>query len=258
MTEGAPKAEKRVLLIGHRGFPSKAPENTLVSFRLALEVPVDMVELDVHLSKDRHIVVIHDATLERTTNGHGAVRDHTLAALKQLDAGSWFAHSFGEERIPELAEVFDALPEPTLVNVEIKSDAVRDGVDLIERLLGELIVRRHLETRVLVSSFHHGAVGRMKSLFPAIETGVLYAFPRDMGKKPAELARLAGAEAFICSRREASERIVKNAQDNGLKVIVYGLDTPEHINMALDLGTDGVVSNVPDVASEVLKARNLR
>ena len=83
MTEGAPKAEKRVLLIGHRGFPSKAPENTLVSFRLALEVPVDMVELDVHLSKDRHIVVIHDATLERTTNGHGAVRDHTLAALKQ-------------------------------------------------------------------------------------------------------------------------------------------------------------------------------
>ena len=110
-------------IIGHRGYPAKYPENTLAAFEAAIEAGAVMIELDVMLSRDRKVVVIHDATLDRTTNGKGSVADLTLAELKQLDAGSWFDAQFVGQQIPELSEVLDLVNGRAYVNIEIKSNA---------------------------------------------------------------------------------------------------------------------------------------
>src|SRR3972149_9393656 len=108
-----------VMVIAHRGFSGQAPENTLASFKKARELGSDMIELDVRFSKDGHMVVMHDDTLDRTTNGRGKVADYTLKELKQLDAGSWFAPQFSDERIPNLNEVLELAKGKILVNIEI-------------------------------------------------------------------------------------------------------------------------------------------
>src|SRR5512132_2317510 len=111
------------MIIGaHRGSSGNAPENTLAAFRLAAKVGVDMIELDVRLTADRHLVVFHDRRLGRTVRGSGPVWMKTLAELRDLDAGSWFGHRFRRERIPTLHEVFHAVPRSVGINIEVKTD----------------------------------------------------------------------------------------------------------------------------------------
>ncbi len=109
---------------GHRGFPHAAPENTLASFKAAIRAGVDMIEFDVVLSRDGVPVVLHDRTLDRTTNGHGSPRRKKIAELKELDAGAWFSGRFRGERIPTLEEALECLKNRAAVNVEIKREAV--------------------------------------------------------------------------------------------------------------------------------------
>ena len=120
-------------IMAHRGYRARYPENTLVAFQAALDAGVQMIELDVALSRDRKLVVIHDATLERTTNGEGAVSDHTLAQLKQLDAGGWFHPRFAGEHLPELSEVLDLADGQVLINIEIKPHAYESHHDPLAR-----------------------------------------------------------------------------------------------------------------------------
>src|SRR5690625_6609337 len=134
------------LIIAHRGASGNAPENTLAAFQLAVEEGADGIELDVHLSKDGELVVIHDDTLDRTTNGTGRVQDKDLDELKTYDAGSWFDSKFASERIPLLQEVIDILPDDVFLNVEIKnSPTVRS-----EEHTSELQSRGHLVCRLLL------------------------------------------------------------------------------------------------------------
>jgi glycerophosphoryl diester phosphodiesterase len=135
--------------IAHRGYRAKYPENTLIAFQAALDAGVQMIELDVALSRDRKLVVIHDATLERTTNGKGAVSDHTLAQLKQLDAGGWFHARFAGEHLPELSEVLDLVDGQVMINIEIKPHAYepRHPLDAVERQTLELVCRRNIAER---------------------------------------------------------------------------------------------------------------
>ena len=110
-------------IIAHRGYRQKYPENTLAAFQAAMAAGAQMIELDVMLSRDRRPVVVHDDTLERTTNGTGAVKDFTLEELKKLDAGSWFEPRFADQRLPELSEVLALAGGRTRVNIEIKAQA---------------------------------------------------------------------------------------------------------------------------------------
>ena len=128
-------------VIGHRGYPAKYPENTLAAFEAAIEAGAIMIELDVMLSRDRKVVVIHDATLDRTTNGKGNVADFTLAELKQLDAGSWLDAQFADQQIPELSEVLDLINSRAYVNIEIKSNAyeTHHPLDAIEKQVVDLL-----------------------------------------------------------------------------------------------------------------------
>ncbi|MCL7453535.1 MAG: glycerophosphodiester phosphodiesterase, partial [Anaerolineae bacterium] len=116
----------RPLNFAHRGASHEAPANTLAAFELAAEMGADGIELDVHLSRDGELVVIHDFSLEGTTNGHGRVGDRTLPELKALDAGSWFDPRLAVQRIPTLQEVIDAVAARLLLNIELKSDSWQD------------------------------------------------------------------------------------------------------------------------------------
>ena len=133
-------------IIGHRGYHAKYPENTLVSFEASIKAGVDMIELDVMLSRDRKLVVIHDANLARTTNGNGSVADFNLDELKQLDAGSWFDAQFADQQIPDLSEVLDLVNGRAYVNIEIKSNSYESHhpPDAIEKQVVDLMGQKNL------------------------------------------------------------------------------------------------------------------
>ena len=159
-------------VLAHRGYSGKAPENTMAAFKLALEADADGLELDVHITKDGRVVVIHDDTLERTTDGRGRVEEQTYAELAQLDAGSWFGEEFKGERLPTLDEVCELLKgTDKIFNVELKAGV--NFKELTEKV-AELIVAYDLVPNTIISSFNHYALAYMKQVNADIRTGILY------------------------------------------------------------------------------------
>lgn len=159
------------VIFAHRGASAHAPENTLAAFELALEQRADAIELDVKLSADGQVVVIHDATVDRTTGSRGRVRDLSLAGLKALDAGSFFSGKYRGEKIPTLAEVFEAVGQRTFINVELTNYTTpHDG--LVEAVCG-LVQRFALHERVLFSSFFASNLTRAHSILPEVPSGLL-------------------------------------------------------------------------------------
>ncbi len=161
----------RTLIFGHRGAMASAPMNTLAAFELAADQGADGVELDVQLSRDGQAVVIHDFSVDATTDGDGLVADLSLAQLKTLDAGSWFAPEFAHERIPTLDEVLRAFGKKLLINIEIKS---ADSGGAIESAVADSVARCGVADRVIVSSFNAGILRRFRALCPDVMTGFLF------------------------------------------------------------------------------------
>ncbi len=235
--DGAP------LIIGHRGAMGYRPENTLPAFAYAADLGARWVELDVHHSRDGEVVVIHDARLERTTDGAGFVADHTAAQLRQLDAGSWFAATFAGTRIPTLAEVLTwARQRQVGVDIEIKNGPrFYQG---IESAVAALVERHDMLERVLVTSFDHRAVRRVKTVNGRIATGLLYA------ARPVDavaLAREAGAVVLLPSWQYVVAEDVRAAHDAGLAVVAWTSSDPDVIESLHAAGVDGIVTNHPDV-----------
>jgi len=160
------------LVFGHRGAMAGAPMNTLAAFELARAEGADGIELDVQLSRDGQLVVIHDATVDATTDGSGTVADLTWAEMKRLDAGSWFADAFVGETIPTLDEVFDAVGNAMYINIEIKSS--RESLDRLEKRLADCIRRHDMRERVIVSCFDPLVLVRVRGMMPKVLMGFLY------------------------------------------------------------------------------------
>ena len=227
-----------VVVTGHRGAGFLEPENTIRSIRRAIELGVDQVEIDVHLSRDGKLVVIHDETLDRTTNGHGFVRDYTLAELKKLDAGKG-------EKIPTLQEVIDAVKGKVMLQIELKEPAAADQVV-------KTVEDNGLVGDVIVTSFWHHAVKRVKELNPRIETGVLFACsPIDV----AQLAINAGADALHANFNYVDSSMVEEAHRHGLKIRVWNPDDEYHLKRIAALDVDAIGSNRPDLLLKLLKRR---
>lgn len=169
-------------VIAHRGSKGTHPENTLAAFKEALRVKSDGIELDVHFTKDRELVVIHDETLDRTTNGTGNVGEQTLEEIKQYDAGSWFAPTYQNERIPTLAEVLTLLAGyQGLLNIEIKTDKI--AYEGIENALLALVQQMQPTCHIVYSSFNFKSLKKIKALSPAAEIACLF----KMNNKQAKL-----------------------------------------------------------------------
>jgi glycerophosphoryl diester phosphodiesterase len=234
------RASGSPLVGGHRGNPAEQPENTLASFRSAVDVGVDMIECDVHLSSDGELVVIHDHTLERTTDGSGLVRQHTLAELRILDAG------LGEQ-LPLLAEVCEVAREGQVgLCVEIKQIPI-PYPGLEEKLAFELADLEMLDQTAVIS-FHHGAIRHLKEVEPRLTTGVLEgARPLD----PAGIMRGALADLYAPHFGAMDADLVEEVHQAGGAVGVWPVDDPAGIAWCKICRPDSVFTNRP---REVLPA----
>ena len=231
--------------IAHRGYRARFPENTLVAFRAALRAGVKMIELDVVLSRDRKLIVIHDATLERTTNGEGAVGEYTLDQLKQLDAGGWFHPKFSGEQLPELSEVLELADGQVIINIEIKPHAFepRHPPDAIEQQIIKLINQRRIVDRVLISSFDMNLLQHLATFRHAPAIGLISKNPVD--KQTIENCRQLNVVSWHPNHQILTSEQVKTMHTNDIKVFPYNADTKEEISRMLEMDVDGVISSDP-------------
>jgi glycerophosphoryl diester phosphodiesterase len=215
-------------IMGHRGAPADEPENTLRSFRRALATGVAAVELDVQLTKDGRLAVIHDETLDRTTNGKGRVKDFSLAELQKLDAGRG-------EPVPALEEVFDLVKGKAHLVVELKQP---EAAPAVLRFFQE---HRAFEFAQVIS-FWHPAVKALKEADPRLPTGVLLVgCPVD----PGGLARAARADTLVLNYRYVNRELVDAAHRQEIRVIVWNIDDPEILKPYLAMNLDAIGTNRP-------------
>ena len=241
------RATDRPRIFGHRGAMGYAPENTLASFRKAVELGVEAIELDVHLTADDELVVLHDPCLERTTSGRGQVHALTLEEIRALDAGAHFGPEFAGERVPTLGEVLEWARGRCVLDVEIKG-APAPYPGIADRVV-ELLVRHQMLDRAIVISFDHPTVRRVKALAPDLATGVLYSCrPID----PIRLARDAQADALLPHWSHCAAEDVGRAHAAGLSVHPWATSEPDEIRALLAMGVDSITSNHPDrVVAEI-------
>ena len=216
-------------IIAHRGARAEEPENTLRAVRKAFECGVDAVEIDVRFSKDREIVVIHDDTLERTTNGIGKVGEKTLAQLRTLDAGKG-------EKIPRLREVLLLAENLGLeLVIELKEENM-------EELIVDEVKEAKMEKSVIISSFYHASMHKIKELAPRIKTGVIIS---SLPVFPVKMAIDASANVIFPKYPRLNAEFVVEASKKGIEIYPWTINTREDLAKALELGVDGVVTDDP-------------
>ncbi|WP_052461883.1 glycerophosphodiester phosphodiesterase [Sporosarcina koreensis] len=237
------------LIFAHRGASGAFPENTMIAFEEARIAGAAGIELDVQLTKDGQAVVIHDETLQRTTDGTGYVRDFTLTQLKRLDAGSWFAPSYSQERIPALEEVLQWMNRDgndLRVNIELKNDIIPyDGLE--EKVLA-LIAAYDAEERIILSSFNPDSLKRVRMLNPTIEIGYLIAGVPDLA---VETAIRIGADAIHCQTEYALSRYAGEAGQAGLPLRIYTVNRPDVLMRLSEAGVDTVMTDEPGLLKGV-------
>ena len=219
-----------MILTGHRGAAKLEPENTLLSIQKAIDLGVDQIEIDVHLTHDQHLVVIHDTTVDRTTDGQGAIADFTLEQVKQLDAGKG-------ECIPTLQEVMDLVRGKVVLQIELK------GPDTAEPVV-QTVEQNRMGNEVLLTSFVHERLSETHQLNPNLRLGALWADPPP---DACEQALDMGAEAIHIQHLNIDADLVQKAHAHGLKIRAWNPDTVEEIQRVIDLGVDAIGSNRPDL-----------
>ena len=241
------------LVIAHRGDSAHRPENTLASFAGALEVGAVLVELDVQLTADGHVVVLHDPTLDRTTTGRGDVREKTLAEVRAVSAGypDRFGTAFAGERVPLLSEALALLRERARVLVEIKTESVTEDVDGgIEARVAEEVRRGGMADRVALISFDHRAIVRLASLAPELTRGRL--FGHTTPDEVLAAARDAACELVMPHKSQVSEELAGRVHAAGLKLATWVVDEPEELRQLARFGLYGVGSNRPGVLIDAI------
>ena len=239
------------LIVAHRGDSANAPENTLAAFRLALENGADGIELDVMLSADQRLVVIHDDKLDRTTNGKGLVGQASYAALRELDAGSWVDPRFRGEPIPLLDEVFEEVGGKFLINIELKN--YKSPKDQLPVLVVELVKKFGLSNSVVFSSFNARNLPRVKSLAPEIRTGLL-TLPGLLGWPMRGFwGRRYAADDLNPYYKDVSRKLVQSRHQLGQKVNVWTVDAPDDLLRMRDCVVDMIICNDPTHARKILE-----
>jgi glycerophosphoryl diester phosphodiesterase len=242
------------LIFAHRGFSERYPENTMKAFHSALIYGAQLVELDVRLTKDEKVVVIHDDSVDRTTNGQGPVCSHTLAELEQLDAGSWFNTRFSGERIPTLEEVLVQFSGKLCFNIELKtSDVVNaECTGDLERSVIALIKRTNSRDRVLISSFDPVKVGKIRELDSQVRVGLIAHEYKsdDIISRCRELR----AYSFHPNLKYSKQTMIEPIQKAGFFVFPFNIKTQSDLEKAQKFGVDGYFVNDPEFAQMYLKS----
>jgi glycerophosphoryl diester phosphodiesterase len=241
------------LVIAHRGDSAHRPENTLVSFAGALEVGAEIVELDVQLTADGHVVVLHDPTLDRTTSGRGDVRRMALAEVRAVSAGypDRFGTAYAGERVPTFGEVLGLIRDRARALVEIKTESVTDDAEGgIEARVADEVRRAGMEKDVALISFDHRAVMRLRSLAPGIRRGRL--FGRCTADEVIVQAREAGCEIVMPHKSQITDALAERVHQARLELATWVVDEPEELKALARFGLYGVGSNRPGVLIEAM------
>jgi glycerophosphoryl diester phosphodiesterase len=226
-----------MLRIGHRGARAYEPENTLRSFKKALEIGVDAVELDVRKTRDNQLVVIHDADVKKTTNGKGLVNELTLKEIQG------FSTEKGE-KIPTLKEALDFLDKKVKILIELKETGIEEKVLALVRENG-------LQKNVVIVSFLEDALRKVRELDKDVEMGLIYATHKNPIKAALELK----AQYLVAFYRFTHTANIQRAHENGLKVIVWTINTPEEVAEYVKKGVDGIASDKPDILAQYARAK---
>ena len=229
-----------MLVIAHRGASGHAPENTLAAFRKAIAQRAAFIETDLQLSRDARFVAIHDDTVNRTTNGQGAVHDLTLPELQRLDAGQWFGSEFAGERIPTLEEILEFSKKHDVVfYLELKPSGSWGGE---HALIGALRESGEIP-RTVVISFDSEILGGLRQIEPTLMTGVLY---DGQIEKPIERALEVGARQLAVRANLVTPALLMEARKSDLQVVCWTVNHPAHMRLLIEAGVDGIMSDYPD------------
>ncbi|MDP9147296.1 MAG: glycerophosphodiester phosphodiesterase [Acidobacteriota bacterium] len=242
-----------MLVIAHRGASGHAPENTLASFKKAIALGATFIETDLQLSRDARLVAIHDETVNRTTNGKGAVHDMTLAELRRLDAGSWFGSEFAGERIPTLEEILAFAKKYDVVfYLELKPGGSWGGE---HALIGGLRESGEIP-RTVVISFDPAILASVRRIEPTLMTGLLY---DGQMEKPLERALEVGARQLAVRGDLITPLMLSAARKHDMQVVCWTINNSAHMRLLMTAGVDGLMSDYPDrlvAASQKARHKN--
>ncbi len=234
-------------IIAHRGASAYAPENTMASFRRAVEMGVSFIETDLQLTRDARLVAIHDATVDRTTNGQGLVKEHSLSELRTLDAGSWFDSRFAGEKIPTLEEIVAFARETDVVfYLEVKT-AENWGVE--HALVGALRQIQEV-ARAAILSFDLGALANIRKREPTLISGFLFDRPRENAIADANRV---GARQIAPHHKILTREMVDSAHRSYIQVVTWTVNEPDEMRAALSTGVNGLMTDYPDRLKKVLE-----
>ena len=251
----------RVRTVGHRGAQADAPENTMAAFRAALAAGVDEIEFDVQLTRDGVPVVLHDATLDRTTDGHGLLRDRTWPEVEPLDAGSWSSPEHAGERVPSLDQLCAWVADKPLdLSLELKQPAPGEGLARDERLVLVVlaVLRAHgLVGRTVIHSFDHPSIARVLLLEPQAATALLYSGPV-FAEYVESAITVPGIIGLHVRWLWVSRELCAAAHARGLYVHAWGMPEPPLqaalIHRLIAFGVDSLSANSPRALVELLRA----
>ena len=235
-----------LIRVGHRGARGYAPENTLVSFNLAVEMGVQAVETDVHISRDGQVVLIHDHTVDRTTDGHGFVKDLTLAELKKLDAGAWYDPRFAGQRILTLAELLAWAKNRVGVAIEIKNGPIYYPGIAAQTI--RLVHEHDMLHQTILLSFDHFVLREAKTIEPQVATGILYA-----GRliDPVAAAQAANADSLNPAWAFITPDLVQTAHAAGLAISPWCPNDLPTLRMLDAIGVDSIGTDYPDLFEQI-------
>ena len=237
------------VIFAHRGASAHAPENTLAAFELALTQQADAIELDVKLSSDGQVVVHHDATVDRTTDGHGRIKDLKLAELRSLDAGKSFSEKFRSEKIPTLEEVFETVGKRTFINVEL-TNYNTPGDHLVETVC--MLVKKHkLQKHILFSSFFASNLSKARSYLPEVPRGLL-AYPSLLGTWARSFGFAFGKyQALHPAVKDMSQQQVSRVHRLNRRVHVWTVNDEQDMRRLFGWRVDGIFTDDPELAVRV-------
>lgn len=235
-------------VFAHRGFKGYYPENTLLAFKKAIDIGADGIELDVQLTSDNEIVIIHDETIDRTTNGTGFVTDFNYKDLSKFNASINFP-KYGFNNIPTFEEYCNLVKDTNIItNIELKTG--KNEYLGIEAKVFDLIKKYHLEKKIIISSFNHYSILRMKKIAPFLKYGLLSeTWIIDAGKYTKNL----GVQCYHPCYQNMTDSIVKEIKNEGIEINVYTVNDEKSIREMFDKKIDTIIGNYPDLA---LKIRN--
>lgn len=232
----------RTLNIAHRGFSGMYPENTMLAFREAVKIGVDGIETDLHVTKDGVIVVCHDETVDRTTNGTGFIKDYTYDNIRNLDAGDG-------EKIPSLDELLTYIRHKgKLLNLELKNDVIH--YENLEKNTIDKIYEYNLENSVILSSFNHNSMKKVKQYDSNMKTGLLYGLPI---YKPEEYAvRMCADALHPLFSLIMDEKVIYNIKKSGIFINAYTVNREDDMKKLIGLGIDGIITNYPNILGKLI------